>query len=564
MATGAEHLLRALEEAGVEYIFGVPGGGTMLVYATSSAHPRLRPILVRHEFEAAVVADAYARASGKMAAIIGQGPYIGAYAAGGLMEALTSSSPVVAIGDTSDNGMSPLPTAQVATGEYGSPDLVGILRSVTKYTSLATTPKEAALGIQMAIKHARAGNPGPAALVVRSAAIAGEVDEDRPPYLHSGTGYLVGTPAKADPDAVAATLRLLEAARSPVLVAGKGVHNAFAHDVLRRVAEAWAMPVVTTYKGKSAIDDLHPLALGMIGTYGRPSANAITSESDVVVVVGARLTSSDTASQRVIDGRRQKIVHIEIEPRNAGWAVAPDVALIGDAGAVLTQLLDGSPSPTSPRCDAVADRLRQARSTDPVLNNQPATEDSSPVAPPRLIRLLEEYLEPSTNITLDAGFNRIWMSQFYRVQRSNTFFAPGGMSGMGWALPAALGVKFARPDDPVVAVTGDGGFMMSIHALASAMDHGLGVVCVVMNDSGLGMVRHHQTTPVASVFGPTDHAAIGRGFGALGFRIEDSRDVPAAIKEAQASGEPAVIDVIIDRSATPDIYRAAARVETET
>jgi acetolactate synthase I/II/III large subunit len=150
------------------------------------------------------------------------------------------------------------------------------------------------------------------------------------------------------------------------------------------------------------------------------------------------------------------------------------------------------------------------------------------------------------------------------VQKANSFFAPGGMAGMGWAVPAALGVKLARPDQPVVAVAGDGGFMMTISSLATAVDHGIPMVAVVMNDTSLGMVRHHQETPVASTFAPTDHARIAEGFGALGFRVEDSRDLPEAVKEAQASRRPCVIDVMIDREASPDIYRAGTRVATET
>ena len=208
--------------------------------------------------------------------------------------------------------------------------------------------------------------------------------------------------------------------------------------------------------------------------------------------------------------------------------------------------------------------LEDRRAADPVLHDPASEEDGSPVLPQRLVRLLEEHLEPGTNVTLDAGFNRVWMCLFYRPARAGSLFAPGGMAGMGWGLPAALGVKLARPDEPVVAVVGDGGFMMSVHALATAVEHAIPVVCVVCNDSGLGMVRAHQARPVASEFGATDHAAIARGFGARGWRVEDSRDLPGALAEAQACGEPAVVDVIMRRDVSPDVYRARARAATET
>ena len=564
MAIAAEHLLAQLEAAGIRYVFGIPGGGTMLLYSLSTKFPSLTPVLVRHEHQAGVMADAYARASGQVAAVIGQGAYVGAGASAALMEALTSSSPVVVIGDTSDNGMGPLPIGQSCTGEYGAPDLVGLLRAVTKYTSLATTPKEAVLGVQLAIKHALTGNPGPAALVVRSSAIVGEVDTEAPPFLLGGPDVVVRPAAQADARQVEAAVDLLAVARRPVILAGKGVHNAGAHAGLRALAECWAAPVVTSYKGKGAIEDTHPLALGMAGTYGRPSANAVLSECDLLVAVGAKLASGDTAGGTLLR-HHPRLVQVDVDARNAGWALTPDVGLIGDARAVLEQLLAASQDRgRSADTAAVVEHLEERRAHDRVLTEPAANDESAPVHPARLVRLLEEHLEYGTNVTLDAGFNRIWMGLFYRVQRAGSFFAPGGMSGMGWALPAALGVKIAQPERPVVAVTGDGGFMMSPHCLATAVEHNLPVVCVVLNDSQLGMVLHHQATPVASRFGPTDHAAIARGFGAAGYRVEDSRDLPEAIKTAQASDQPAVIDVIIDPAASPDLYRAGIRSATET
>ncbi|MCE2502427.1 MAG: thiamine pyrophosphate-binding protein, partial [Dehalococcoidia bacterium] len=167
--------------------------------------------------------------------------------------------------------------------------------------------------------------------------------------------------------------------------------------------------------------------------------------------------------------------------------------------------------------------------------------DTSPVTPQRLVSILNETSDPSTVYALDAGNNRTWMAHLYKAQQAGTFFCPGGTAGMGWALPAAVALKLAYPDRPVTAVTGDGGYMMTVNALSTAMQYDLPITCVVFNDNALGMVLDHQPRgqEIASEFYPTDNAAIARGFGAFGIHVEDSRDLPDALREAQASGLPA-------------------------
>jgi acetolactate synthase-1/2/3 large subunit len=563
-ATG-EYLVEVLADAGIQHVIGVPGGGTRMTY--TAMHGRKggpQPVLTRHEHGAAVMADAYARATGRPAVIMGQGAFIVANGAFGLMEAMTSSSPVILVGDFSDAGLTPRPVAQSVTGDWGSPDAVAMLRAMTKYTAVASTPTEAVVGLQLAIKHAVSGCPGPTALMIKSAALSAELTQDPgPPAYQVGNDPRLSVPI---PPAghLEKALQILSEARHPVIVAGKGVHNAFAHAELRTVAERWGIPVATTYKGKSAIPETHPLALGMIGLYGHPVANELVRQADVVLVVGAKLRSKDTSGWSVVH-RQQRIIHIDIETLNTGWAVPAEVTLIGDARTVLEQILAGSDRFAAPSdlLEMRKARVRDVVSADPFHSDPALSNDTTPVLPQRVARLLEEHLHPSSNISLDAGNNRVWMGLFCRAQRTHSFFAPGGLSGMGWAMPAALGVKLARPSEPSVAVTGDGGFMMSVHALATAAD--IPIVTVVMNDSGLGMVRQHQGDRViASSFPDIDHAAIARGFGLNGFRVTHGKDLPEAIRAAQSSGAAAVIDVVIDDAPSPDVYRTQAVSATET
>ena len=571
MTKAKDLIARVVAEAGIQHVFGLPGGGTLEIFDGLYDHrDRVTSILVRHEHGASIMADAYARASGRPALVMGQGAFIGSNAAFGIMEAFVSNSPMVIVTDTSDGLMPQHPANQSVTGDYGSPDILAMFRAMTKYTTLAATGKEAVIGTQLAIKHATSGRPGPAAVVFRSQAVLDDVDEDRPPYIHPTAGYLTGSRAVATPDDVARAAELLVNAEHPVIVAGNGVHLADAHDDLRRLAELLGAAVATTYKGKSAIAETHPLAVGMVGVFGQEAANAVVGDADVVLVVGAKLTPQDTVRERpaVFDPTRQKILQVDIDPHNAGWTFPVERALIGDARAVLTQIVEACREPlvedpldTQARTQALAE-IKLQRS---YYEHDSLHVNATPPTLQRVVRLVQEALDPSALIALDAGNNRVWMCHFYQAQQPKTFFCPGGLAGMGWAVPAALGLKIAQPGRPVLGVAGDGGFMMSVYAIATAVQYELPVVWLVMNDSSLGMVRQHQKDRLtASEFGAFDHARIAQGFGADGLRVEDPRDLPDAIRAAFASGRPTVIDAVIDRAPAVDDFRVVPRRASET
>ncbi len=572
MPKANELIVQLLEEAGIEYVFGIPGGGTGQIYnLLVGKEDRIKAILCRHEQTAAIMADVYGRATGKPAVVMGQGLFIGSNASFGIMEAMLSSSPMLVLTDTSDGGSAQHPANQSGAGEYGSIDLPTIIKSMTKYTTLATNPKEAVIGTQLAIKHATSGRPGPAAVVMRSAAIGGEVDVESPPFIHHTAGYLNTAKPQSAPQDIQQAIEILSSSQRPVIVAGNGVHQAQAHAQLQQLAELWGAPVATSYKGKSAIAETHPLSLGMAGVYGQEAANRAVGDADTVLVVGAKLSPQDTVREQpsVFDPHRQRIIQIDIDGRNAGWTFPIELGLIGDAGSILSQLVDASQDVAPASADnrkEWLDGLPNRKESASFYDDPAMHVDSSPVTPQRLVALLRENLDDSTLFTLDAGNNRTWMAHFYQAPRANTFFAPGGTAGMGWGLPAAVALKIVYPDRPVVSVTGDGGFMMTISALSTAMQYNLPIICVVFNDGSLGMVRHHQAEGrrIASEFVETDNAAVARGFGCFGVQVSDSRDLPEAIRQAQASGLPSVIDVIIDKGPSPDDWRSDLRTAGET
>ena len=572
MANGSEMIVQFLEEAGIEYVFGIPGGGTGQIYnLLYGKEDTVKTIVCRHEQAAAIMADAYGRATGKPAVIMGQGLFMASNASFGIMEAMLSSSPMVVITETSDGGVAMHPANQSAAGEYGSIDITAIFKTMTKYTTLATNGKEAALGAQLAIKHATTGRPGPTAVVLRSAAFTSEVDVESPPFIHHTSGYMNTAKPQSAPQDIEKAVEILSQAKRPVIMAGNGVHLSKSHAQLQRLSEIWGAPVATSFKGKSAMNETHPLSLGMGGVYGQDVANKLIGEADTVVIVGAKLSPQDTVRERpsIFNPHQQKIIQIDIDDRNAGWTFPIDLGLIGDAGSILDQLVEASEEPaasTSANRQQWTDAVAGQKQANGFYDSPEMHQDSSPVLPQRMVSIMQETLDPSTVFSLDAGNNRTWMAHFYKARQANTFFCPGGAAGMGWALPAAVALKLVYRDRPVAAVSGDGGYMMTVNALSTALQYDLPILCFVFNDNSLGMVRQHQPADrlIASEFVPTDNAAVARGIGAFGVQVSDSRDLAGAIREAQASGLPAVIDVMVDRGPSPDDWRADARRAGET
>ncbi len=543
-------ICEVLAEAQIDFVFGIPGGSAMRIFDSLSRYAdRVRPILVRHEQAASVMADIYGRLTGKPGVVLGQGAFVGTNAIFGTLEAHLAGSPMVVLADTTEGGDFSLnPRNASGWGHYGAFDLRNLFAGITKFSVLATTPKEAVIGLQMAIKHATTGRHGPTAVIMRQAAIAGELDPDKPPRIHPTEHWLRESPTLPAEAELVSAIELLKAARRPVIIAGNGVHAAKAYDELAAMAELLGSPVATTYNGKSAFREDHPLALGMMGRYGQPVANSVIEEADTILVAGSRLAPNDTNSELLIDSSRQKLIQIDIEPRNAGWSYPLACSLIGDAKDVLKQLLRmGGEGLQNEDRQAASTRLEERKRAAKFFENPALYSGAVPIMPQRLVKDLNEALDPETIVTLDAGGNRVWMAHYYQTKAPGTLFVPGGLAGMGWGAPAAVGAKLVHPDRPVVSVSGDGGFSMSVHVIATAVQYDLPVVFVVMNNSGLGMIATGDLggdSPAA--FNDTDFAAVARGFGAEGLRVENPAEIQDAVKEALQKGRPTVVDVITD------------------
>src|SRR5580693_9476485 len=542
----SDAVLRVLEDAGIEMVFGISGGHTGRLFTALAQHQNsIRTLTVREESLAGVMAEVYGRLTRKPGVIIGQGPWVLGNGLIGTMEALLSSSPMLLLTDFSDSpGFSLHGPYQAGTGDYGVWNARQAFGGVTKQVFEASDPVTAVQATQLAIKHAMSGQPGPVAVLYAMAGLAGSVEPESRPRLYATGPYLPTAPPPTDPRRIADAARAIAAAKTPVLVAGNGVRISNAYDALARFAEAAGVPVVTTASGKGCFAETHPLALGVFGAFGIAAANAAVAEADLVIVAGSKLGASDTARENpaLLDPARQSFVQIDVEPRNASWTFPADHVLIGDAGAALDQLrlaLGGDPAGAAAGEQRVA-AIRQAHGyfdTPAYLSN------AAPILPQRVIGDLRRYLPDDAIITCDAGENRILMTHFYQTRAAGGFLQAAGAGPMGFAIPAALAAKLVHPERCAVAVCGDGGFAMTMNGLMSALEHKIPIVVVVFNNHALGWVLHGGGA-FAAEFNDFDHAAIARAMGCRGVRVTDPAGLAGAITEAAKSDLPTVIDVV--------------------
>ncbi len=544
---------RVLQEAGIEMVFGISGGHTgRIVSGLSQYQNSIRTVLVREESLGGVMAEIYGRLTRRPGVLLGQGPWVLGNGLLGTIEAHLSSSPMLLLTDFSDAPRFTLHAPyQQATGDWGSWDARRAFSGVTKHVMQAHDPIAAVQATQLAIKHALAGQPGPVAVLYSHDSLAGSVAPDSQPALYPTRHYLPTPPPPAEPRLVEAAATALLSAQKPVLVAGNGVRIAQAYDQLSRLVETAGIPVATTAAGKGCFAETHPLALGVFGTFGTAAANACVSEADLVIVVGSKLSPSDTAweNRALLDPTRQTFVQIDIEPRNASWNYPAEHVLIGDAAVVLDQLHEAVGSRGDTRRQQAQQRVAAHRERHGYFNDRAYFADDQPILPQRVIGELQRGLPEDAIVTCDAGENRIMMTHFYQTKRAEGFLQAAGSGPMGFGIPAALGAKLVHPDRPVVAVCGDGGFAMTMKGLMTALEQDIPIVTVVFNNKALGWVLH-GSGPFAAEFNDFNHAEIAVAMGCRGVRITDPAGLGPALQEALAARTPTVIDVMTSLKVT--------------
>ena len=551
-----DKIVEVLEEAGIDHVFGLPGGDTCHIFkALYGKQDKIRVVLARDEQTAACMADMYGRLTGKPGVFMAQGCYAASTGLVGVIEAGLGSSPMLVITDITTYGVPPgHGSLQCGGGEYGNFDIAAIFKATCKFTAVAHSPGEGVQAVQRAIKHAVTGRPGPTAAVLAIESLRGEITDDTFPRIYDTRGYMQNAPTVPHPSDIERAVERLLGAERPVIVAGNGVHASKAYAELQTLAEALGIPVATSTLGKGAIAEAHPLALGGMGIFGSPVANKAVSEADLVLIVGCRLKGPDTITEspHLIDPHRQTLIQLDVEPRNAGWVFPIDLGLIGDAKATLTQFNEALADDAGARpAYANLPRFAQLQADKQALNyfdDDYSASGAVPILPQRLARELSATLDPDAIVCADAGNNRVWMLRYFQTQRAGTYFGTYGIAGMSWSLPAALTAKLLHPDRQCVSVCSDG-FAMQNHVLSTALQYDAPVTYVVMNDAQLGMVRQGQgDQPVASEFVRTDWAAVAQGYGCVGLKVSQPDDIQPAVREALSGQKPAVVDVTIDPS----------------
>ena len=548
-------LVRVLEEAGIEFVFGMPGGDTGRIFDALYDSSSIKTILVRHEQTGSVMAEMYGRVTGKPGVVMGQGIFLACNALFGPLEAVKGASPMLVLGDFTD--MAPFmhhAPYQAGTGEHGNHDLRNLFASVTKYTAAVWEPKQAVQTLQLAIKHATSGSPGPVAIVFSSRSLAGTVKTGRPPRLLPTARYLahgVTRPAAADVARVAETLL---GAGSPVIIAGNGVHASRAWAPLARLAQIAGIPVATTATGKSAMAETHPLALGVFGNWGQAVANEVVAGADTVLVVGSRLSPTDTCFENpeLLDADRQTFVQIDVEPLQIGRHYPVSAAIVADAREALEALSAEVEARLTPAHREKARRrgahLAELKGLHRYFGEPEQRSADVPLRPERVISELAARLGERALVTMDAGANRLYMTHYFQSRGAGTVYQPSSIGGMGYALPAALGAKLAAPDRDCVAVCGDGGFAMTMNALLTAAQHRIPVTTVVLNNGVLGWVKDGQRRRgnrfIASELGKLDYARMAHSMGCRGVRVESLAELEKALDGVRDAQEPVVIDVV--------------------
>lgn len=553
MAKTHERVVEALIDGGVTHAFTLPGLGiTWSLPSFKQREDDINVVLTRSEWIASIMAQVTGRLTRRPAVAMGQGPWMTTIGAIGILEAHFAGSPMIALTETSDyDGYGQMGVYQTMTGDYGGADVMASLKPITKYCTYATAPVEAVYGVQMALKHSSLPRMGPAAVAMKSTIIREDVPEPTRPLLYDGEGYYRHTPARPDPNALTQLAARIAAAERPVIIAGNGVVMTDSGRKLQALAEAAGCAVVTSYNGKGVIAETSPAAAGMLGTWGHACANRALASADVVVVLGASLGPDYLRFRdpKLIRPGEQFIAQIDVDPRNAGWVYPVDMAITGNVSDVLDGLApqDLGGAKREQRLAALSE-LRERTG----FNTLPETKAAQgSIHHADLIKGLQTFMAPQDLIALDAGANRIWATHGLRNSEPQQFVVAGGTGAMGWGPPAATAAKLVLPNRRVTCLAGDGGFMMTLQVITTAVQQNLDVVYLIDNNAGLGMVRDNLgPNRIAVDFADCDFAKVAEGLGGHGMTVTHPGEVRDALEEAHKLGGPVVIDAKVDPEAS--------------
>jgi len=553
--TGAQSLVRSLEAAQVEVVFGIPGGAILPAYDPLLDSPTVRHILVRHEQGAGHAAQGYAYATGRVGVCMATSGPGATNLVTAIADAHMDSVPMVAItGQVS--------SAAIGTDAFQEADIVGMTMPVTKHNFLVTDPEDIPRTIAEAFHIASTGRPGPVLVDISKDALQARTTFRWPARLDLPGYRPTTTPHRRQ---VREAAKLLAAAERPVLYVGGGVLKSGAAAELAELVDLSGAPVVTTLMARGALPDSHPSNLGMPGMHGTVAAVTALQKADLLVALGARFDDRVTGKLSSF-APDAAVVHADVDPAEIGKNRVVDVPIVGDAREVLAELVPAlrAEHAEGSRADLTTwwRQLDQLRRTYPL--GYAEAEDGS-LSPQRVITRLGEIAGPEATYVSGVGQHQMWAAQFIGYERPGSWINSGGLGTMGFAVPAAMGAKVGDPDRVVWAVDGDGCFQMTNQELATCALNGIPIKVAVINNSSLGMVRQWQTLFYEGRYSNTDlhtGAAVEMGqripdfvkladaYGCVGLRCERPEDLDATIEAAMAvTDRPVVVDFVVHRDA---------------
>jgi len=535
--TGAQILCETLERLGVQHVFGYPGGAILPVY-DAIGKSKLHHILVRHEQGATHMADGYARASGGVGVAMATSGPGATNMVTGIATAMLDSSPVVCI------------TGQVSSKLLGSDafqevDITGVTMPITKHNVVVSKAEEVARTVREAFIVAQSGRPGPVLVDITKDAqqASAEFDWDAcAPKLPPKRQRNHHSQEQFD-----RAVELLNTAKRPVILAGRGVVLSGAMRALDRFVRTSNIPVAMTLLGIGCFPATDPMNLGMMGMHGEAWVNTAIQEADLLIAVGMRFDDRVTGDLRTY-ARNARKIHIEVDRAEINKNVKVDAAIIGDAGEILTKLL---PHVHERDHSAWLAHIKELKGDSAVRDIQ-SLPDSGHLYAAHVINDLWKVTKGGAIVVTDVGQHQMWEAQYYHHNQPRTLVTSGGLGTMGFALPAAIGAKFARPDAEVWVVVGDGGFQMTMCELATIVQEKIKVNIAIINNGYLGMVRQWQEffydkRYVATPLVAPDFAALAIAFGIRGERITSRKEVVPAIESAREGAEPVLLDFRVEQ-----------------
>lgn len=548
--TGAQAVIRSLEELDVDVIFGIPGGAVLPVYDPLFDSVKLRHVLVRHEQGAGHAASGYAHATGKVGVMMATSGPGATNLVTPLADAQMDSIPVVAI--TGQVGR-----ALIGTDAFQEADISGITMPITKHNFLVRHGDDIAQQIAEAFHIARTGRPGAVLVDIPKDVLQAQCTFSWPPKIDL-PGYKPNT--RPHSRQVREAAKLIAAARKPVLYVGGGVIRGEASAELLELADLTGIPVVTTLMARGAFPDSHSQNLGMPGMHGTVAAVGALQKSDLLIALGTRFDDRVTGKLDSF-APDAKVIHADIDPAEIGKNRNADVPIVGDVKNVISDLLDalrrdGTDS-TTLDLDEWWGYLKGVQETFP-LSYGPQSDGS--LSPEFVIESLGRIAGPDAVYVAGVGQHQMWAAQFVKYEKPKTWLNSGGLGTMGYAVPAAMGAKFARPEAEVWAIDGDGCFQMTNQELATCAVEGAPIKVALINNGNLGMVRQWQTLFYEERYSQTnlsthshripDFVKLAEALGCVGLRCERAEDVEDVINQARAINDrPVVIDFIVGADA---------------